>query len=714
MQPIGDRYLTVLVEIEQRLLVCHDLHSCYDKMLELLGKAVQASRSYLVEATHPPHFFSTPIAEWRAVQHICSAPCLTCDASAHRADAYRLQAHESDMHHLDWQTLPDSTLAAWMATLRQGDLVVEWFPMPSEQAQGTPRSVAMVLLPLLVEGNLYGMIGLECWPQQSQNATALKHSAIQMLKGAAVALALKLEQQQQQARVTALTQQIQQLQNNLAEAAQQHTLCLQKALNFEALLKRITDRVRDSLDERQILQTAVQELAIGLGAHSCDTALYDLEHGTSTIVHEYINCEAIAPARGVCFQLADYPDIYPRLLQGEPLQFCWIAPPTTPRNLKTRLVVLGCPIIDDQGVIGDLWLYDRVEAYFEIEAVRLIEQVANQCAIALRQARLYQSAQAKVQKLEHLNYLKDDFLNTVSHELRSPMANIEMATQMLEMLLFNAPPLLEAGKEIYPTAPVTASVAPSPPTHSQDGSSPASELLLAEGSAMIPHPASFQQALRYFRMLQEECLRETNLINNLLDLSRLEAGTEPIFLTPIHLQIWLPHVVEPFLERARSQQQQLQIDVPGDLPPLSTDLFGLERILTELLHNACKYTPAGEAIRLSAWLEPVRRRKPARNTKNTLVEAHSGSAAALQCNTPHSPPAATLFLQISNSGVEIPVPELPRIFDKFYRIPDHDLWKQGGTGLGLALVKRLVEHLGATIEVDSRHNQVIFTIGFSL
>jgi signal transduction histidine kinase len=62
-----------------------------------------------------------------------------------------------------------------------------------------------------------------------------------------------------------------------------------------------------------------------------------------------------------------------------------------------------------------------------------VQQVANQCAIAIRQARLYQTATAQVESLEKLNQLKDDFLSTVSHELRTLITNMKMALQMLKV-----------------------------------------------------------------------------------------------------------------------------------------------------------------------------------------------------------------------------------------------------------------------------------------
>lgn len=256
--------------------------------------------------------------------------------------------------------------------------------------------------------------------------------------------------------------------------------------------------------------------------------------------------------------------------------------------------------------------------------MRLVQQVTNQCAIALRQAHLYAGAQAQVQELERLNQLKDDFLSTVSHELRTPMSNIKMATQMLEISL----------------TPLG---------------------LLAEASNPVQ---------RYFNILREAEQREMTLINDLLDLTRLDAETEPLQYTATDLHHYLPHLAEPFLERIQQQQQYLAFQLPDTLPPFTTDQTYFKRLLTELLHNACKYTPAGETITVSAQAT-----------------------------------GAVLELCVSNTGVEIPATEYERIFDKFYRIPNHDPWKHGGTGLGLALVKKLAAHLGGSIQVASGAGQ---------
>jgi signal transduction histidine kinase len=135
-------------------------------------------------------------------------------------------------------------------------------------------------------------------------------------------------------------------------------------------------------------------------------------------------------------------------------------------------------------------------------------------------------------------------------------------------------------------------------------------------------------------------------------------------------------MVEPLQARALSYNQRLEMEVSPDLPLWVSDVSRLGRIVAELLNNACKYTGPGGRI---------------------LLRANLGEA-----NT-------TLVIQISNDA-EIPPKEVERIFDKFYRIPNTDPWQRGGTGLGLALVKKLVEQLGGKIGVDSQCGKTTFSV----
>ncbi|MEB3289980.1 MAG: GAF domain-containing protein [Leptolyngbya sp.] len=431
--------------------------------------------------------------------------------------------------------------------------------------------------------------------------------------------------------------QVQHLNSDLEQQVAQRTAQLQTALDFEATLKRITDRVRDSLDVNQIMLTAVEELTEALGAKGSNTALYDMEQGTSTIYYEYNSYNSSIPAyQGRVAQMEAFPEVYDQLLNGQYFQFC----STEPNPDRGYVAMLACPILDDRGVLGDLWLINgRNYGYRDIE-IRLVQQVANQCAIAIRQARLYEAAQSQVAELERLNTLKDDFLSTVSHELRTPVTSMRVALQLL-------------------------------------GASLTQECNLAEE---LHKPKAEQTRIaRYYHILQEECEREISLINDLLDLQRLDGGNHPIQTEPIVLKTWLPNLVESFITRAKNRDQTLTLITAPTLPVLHSDLASLERILAELLNNACKYTPPGERIEFR--VEPV----------------------------PDSQQSHVQFV-ILNTGVSIPEAELNRIFDKFYRVPCADPWKQGGTGLGLALVRKLSHYLGGDVTVLSQAHSTCFTV----
>jgi PAS domain S-box-containing protein len=471
---------------------------------------------------------------------------------------------------------------------------------------------AELVVPILQDDELWGLlIAHHCSePRHWQTWET------DLLKQLAAQVSIAIQQSE-------LYQEVQRLNAELEQQVQTRTAQLQLAFNFEATLKRIADRVRDSLDEDQILQTAVRELASAIKVRSCNAALYDLTQRTSTVRYEYTT--SVAPIQGRVVQMDNFKEGYGQLLQGQYFQFCSLLP-----NLERgKAAMFACPILDDQDVLGDLWLVSNAERVFTEQDIRLVQQVANQCAIALRQARLYQASQAQVEALEKLNRLKDDFLSTVSHELRTPMANIKMAAQMLEIVLRR-------------------------------------DKLLDADAGSLP---------RYFQILHSECQREIKLINDLLDLSRLEMATEPLFLTALSLQSWLPNIVKPFSERINSQQQHLEVVIPTALAPLSTDQSYLERIITELLSNACKYTPAHGQIAVVVAVERTKAR-----------------------------------FEISNTGIEIATSDRDRVFEKFYRIPNNDPWKHGGTGLGLALTKKLVETLGGSIWVTSEAGLTTFIV----
>lgn len=433
----------------------------------------------------------------------------------------------------------------------------------------------------------------------------------------------------------ALYQQIQHQSIEFKRQVREQAIQFQQAIGYDETLKRITDKVRDSLDEKQIVQNAVREVAIALQVGSCNAAIYDLERKTSQILYE----EAIfLPAQ--IYRESDmsaFPELYNQLLNKQYFQFCSMSERNVDRedcDRKGRVAMLACSMYDNDGVIGDLWVVHESHHEFTDLEVRLVRQVANQCAIAIRQARLYQASQAQVAELEKLNQLKDDFLSTVSHELKTPISNMNMAIQMLEIQL----------KQYH--SPEDARV----------------------------------RIERYLGILKSECKREDELVTDLLDLQRLEDGGYSSAMSVIDIDKWLQKTVAFTRSRLFSRQQTLTIE-EDPLPPLITDRVILDRIIVELLNNASKYSADGS---------------------NILLQVSEASV-------PNSETKSGLRLCVANPAT-IASDELPKIFSKFYRIPNADPWKQGGTGLGLALVDRLVRQLGGVLSATSQHNLTTFTV----
>lgn len=492
---------------------------------------------------------------------------------------------------------------------------------------------AHLVLPILQADQLWGLLiahhcsGPRHWQPQE----------ISLLQELAAQTGIAIQQSE-------LYLQVQQLNIELEVQVDERTHLLQQSLDFAEVLKQISDRIRDSLEEHQILQTAVQALVTVLKVDYCCAILYNPDWTAATVHYEFIQ-NPLGSAVGQQLRVADTPKVHKKLLEGEVFiayeqtrtQYLWaaetgdLACPNLFPNLAAKLL---CPILVETSpgqtnfqALGYLAVIHQTARSFSEAEIKLVRQVANQCAIAVRQARLYQAAQAQVEALETLNRLKDDFLSTVSHELRTPVASMKLAIQMLRMTLKQTEPL------------------------------------------------DREKAIRYLSILQKECEREISLINDLLNFQQVEAPYQSTGQQQVPLKDWLSQLTQPFREQTEQRQQILKVEVPTDPIAVLLERAAIERILLELLSNACKYSPAGATIQLAVEIE-----------------------------------GAGLKFRVCNSGVEIPGSEQSRIFDKFYRIPSTDPWKQAGTGLGLALVQKLVTQLQGTIRVSSEAGQTCFEV----
>jgi len=516
---------------------------------------------------------------------------------------------------------------------------------------------ANLVVPILQTGHLWGLL----IAQQCAQPRRWSEDEIQLLKLLADQVAIAIQQaslyRQTQLELTERHRAeaaLYQLNQALEQRVQARTEALQKQAEQEQLLRLVTQRIHASFDLETILETA---LTAGRQTLLADrVAVYRFHPDWSG----HFIAESVAAGWLPLVSLnmpKVWEDTYLQETQGGRYQHgetFAVNDIYTVGHRQCHLELLEqfqarayaiVPIFVHDQLWGLLAAYQNATPRHWHEAdVELLRQIALQVAIAIQQSTLYQTAQAQVQALERLDQVKDDFLSTVSHELRSPMTSIKMATQMLEIQLTRTGVLNSAG-----ISPIS----------------------------------------RYFKILKEQSEREIQLINDLLDLARLDANTDPLTLTNLDLRLWVEQLAGTFSERTQQQQQRLQLEIPSDLA-LATDFSYLERILAELLHNACKYTPAGETIRITA----------------SQVEG----AEALVPSTSSQQAQAAVQICVSSTGVDIPPEEGERIFDKFYRILKNDPWKHGGTGLGLALVKKLTERLGGSIHVVSGDGQTTFVL----
>lgn len=169
------------------------------------------------------------------------------------------------------------------------------------------------------------------------------------------------------------------------------------------------------------------------------------------------------------------------------------------------------------------------------------------------------------------------------------------------------------------------------------------------------------------RVIYEETRRMGRLVNDLLDLARMEAGSFQLDRQEIDPVAWTDRLLRKFSALAREQGIALKAEAVGEIGPLRVDPDRLEQILTNLLDNAFRYTPPGGTIRVR------------------LRDEGGG-----------------VWIEVADTGVGIPEEDLPFIFERFYKADKARTRGQAGTGLGLAIVKSLVEAHGGSITVSSK------------
>ena len=277
--------------------------------------------------------------------------------------------------------------------------------------------------------------------------------------------------------------------------------------------------------------------------------------------------------------------------------------------------VLAVPLLREERIMGALTVWRKEDGSFSPEVVNLLQTFATQSALAIQNARLFREIEDKSREIEAANRHKSEFLANMSHELRTPLNAIIGFSEVLGERMFGE--LNEKQAE-----------------YTDD--------ILSSGRHLL------------------------SLINDILDLSKIEAGRMELELAKFDLPLAIDNALTLIRERATRHGIRLHHSVDERLSEFTGDERKIKQILLNLLSNAVKFTPEGGQIR---------------------VEASVGDRAVI--------------VAVIDTGIGIALEDQEAIFEEFRQVGTNYAQKREGTGLGLTLTRKFVELHGGKIWVES-------------
>ncbi|MBD2101369.1 PAS domain S-box protein [Leptolyngbya sp. FACHB-261] len=271
------------------------------------------------------------------------------------------------------------------------------------------------------------------------------------------------------------------------------------------------------------------------------------------------------------------------------------------------------PLIAQGRSLGSLSFGSFTRTHFTREEIDLLQSTCDQIAIAIDRTNLIASIQQQAEQLRQASRIKDEFLAVLSHELRSPLNPILGWSRLLQ-------------------------------TRKLDAAKTAIALATIERNAKL----------------------QSELIEDLLDVSRILQGKLSLNVTPINLAATIRAALETVRLAAEAKAIEVEVSLDANVSSVSGDATRLQQVVWNLVSNAVKFTPSGGRVEVR------------------LVQAERQAQ-----------------ITVRDNGKGIPAEFLPYVFDYFRQADSATTRKFGGLGLGLAIVRHLVELHGGTVEADS-------------
>jgi signal transduction histidine kinase/CheY-like chemotaxis protein len=406
------------------------------------------------------------------------------------------------------------------------------------------------------------------------------------------------------------------------EAAARTVAELAKSVSELRALGEVTRAVTSTLDLETVLTTIVAKATQLSGTEAGAIYVFDEVkrefrlHATYGMSEELIAAirdhhaalsKAISEAteQGESEQVAD--------LQSEPPSM--VNDIIIKAGYRARLLV---PLVRSGETVGALVVRRMEPGEFPISTIELVKTFAAQSVLAMQNAHLFSELAIARDAADEANRTKSSFLANMSHELRTPLNAIIGLTDML-----------------------------------------------------VSNAARFgtDKALEPLRRVHRAGTHLLGLINQVLDLSKIEAGKLELNLESVSIPPLVEEVIGTARPLAEQNKNRLSVQCPGDLPPIEADAMRVRQILLNLLSNACKFTKDGSII-----LRVVR-------------VAHQGQ----DC----------IAVAVADSGIGMTPEQLGRLFEEFSQGDATTARQYGGTGLGLAITRRLCQMMGGDVSVTS-------------
>ncbi len=433
---------------------------------------------------------------------------------------------------------------------------------------------------------------------------------------------------------------------------------VQQQAEREQLLNQVSRTINSSLDANFILQEIVR--LTGECFKVDRVVIYIVEAAQVRVSHEWLDNPHIPSMGDFTAPLTGFPatidqetgDFSRQPFHVPDYAQLELTPARTTilHQYQTRSL-LNVPILFQDEFFGGLDLYTTTcQRTFNQDEIGLLQRIADQAAIALYNAqsyeRLEQTVRLRTRELEAekllsdaANRTKSEFLANMSHELRTPLTGVLGFSSVLLKQIFG--PLNDKQKQYV-------------------------ENILSCGEHLLA------------------------LINDLLDLSKIEAGREELILEEIDLQEFCDSCISLIREQADSQGLQLVLAIAPSLTTCIADRRRLKQILFNLLSNAVKFTEQGQVTlvieRQAAAYQPSDPLAP-RENNDTLI--------------PIPQPTAFIRFNVADTGIGIAETDIPLLFQPFQQLDGGLDRKYQGTGLGLTLARKLAHLHGGDIIVTS-------------